>query len=94
MNAKRKGARGEHRCIKQLEAVGYCCTRAGGSLGVFDVIAIGATDVKAIQVKCGTGNYVSAVEREHLTLLTVPASVSKEIWRYPDRCKAPLIERL
>ena len=93
MNAKRKGARAEHRAIRMLEALGYCCTRAGGSLGRFDVIAIGARDVRCLQVKAG-GTYLSALERAQLLLLDVPANVTKEVWRFPDRCRAPLIERL
>jgi len=93
MNAKRKGSRAEHRAMRILEQAGYRCTRAGASLGLFDVLALGAHDVKAIQVKSGT-KYCSAVEREQLELVQVPANVSKEIWRFPDRCKAPLIERL
>jgi hypothetical protein len=35
---KRKGTRAEHRAIRILEAAGYICTRAGGSLGLFDVL--------------------------------------------------------
>jgi hypothetical protein len=35
---KRKGMRAEHRAIRILEAAGYFCTRAGGSLGLFDVL--------------------------------------------------------
>jgi Holliday junction resolvase len=93
MNGKRKGARAEHRAIKLLEAAGYLCTRAGASLGVFDVLALGPHDVKAIQVKSGT-RYCSAIEREQLHLVQVPSNVSKEIWRFPDRCRTPLIERL
>ena len=42
-NAKAKGARAERRAITLLEALGYCCTKAGGSLGVFDIVAIGAS---------------------------------------------------
>src|SRR5262245_10282149 len=93
MNTKRKGSRAEHRCIRLLEAAGYLCTRAGASLGVFDVIALGPYDVRAIQVKAGT-KYCSAIEREQLQQVRVPTNVSKEVWRFPDRCKAPLIERL
>jgi Holliday junction resolvase len=40
MKAKRKGTRNEHRTIRLLEAAGYSCTRSGGSLGVFDVVAL------------------------------------------------------
>jgi hypothetical protein len=69
------------------------CTKAGGSLGLFDVVAVGPQDVRLIQVKAGT-KYLSAVEREQIGLLAVPANVSREAWRFPDRCRAPLIERL
>jgi len=40
MKTKRKGSRNEHRTMALLEAAGYSCTRSGGSLGVFDVVAI------------------------------------------------------
>jgi Holliday junction resolvase len=93
-NAKAKGTRAERRAIRILEAAGYVCTKAGGSLGVFDVIAIGPQDIRCIQVKAGSGNYCSAVEREVMRACIVPAIVSVEIWRFPDRCRAPLIERL
>ena len=53
MKAKAKDTRAERRAIRILEAAGYCCTKAGGSLGLFDVIAIGAQDVRCIQVKAG-----------------------------------------
>ena len=52
--SKAKGSRAERRAIRILEAAGYTCTKAGGSLGVFDVIAIGPRDIRAIQVKAGT----------------------------------------
>ena len=64
MNAKAKGARTEHRAIRILEAAGDNCTRAGASLGCFDVIGIGPRDVRCIQVKAGSV-YLSGVEREH-----------------------------
>lgn len=91
--SKRKGSRAELRCIRILEAAGYCCTKAGGSLGIFDVIALGPKDIRAIQVKAGTAR-LSGVEREAIGLLTLPSNVSKEYWRFPDYCREPLIERL
>lgn len=93
MNAKAKGTRAEHRAMRILEAAGYVCTRAGASLGLFDVIAVGPADVRLVQVKAGT-KYLSGVEREQILALAVPANVSREVWRFPDRCRAPLIERL
>ena len=48
MNHKAKGSRAERRAIRILEAAGYLCTKAGGSLGLFDVIAIGPCDVRCL----------------------------------------------
>jgi Holliday junction resolvase len=93
MNATRKGTRAEHRATRILEAAGYVVTRAGGSLGLFDVVAVGPNDVRLIQVKAGT-KYLSGVEREQVTTLSAPTNVTRECWRFPDRCRAPLIERL
>jgi Holliday junction resolvase len=93
MNTKAKGSRAERRAMRILEAAGYCCTKAGASLGLFDVVAIGPVDVRLVQVKSG-GEYLSAIGREQIRALTVPANVSREAWRFPDRCRAPLIERL
>jgi Holliday junction resolvase len=93
INGKRKGSRAERRAIRILEAAGYVCTKAGGSLGMFDVIGIGPRDIRCLQVKAGA-QYCSAIEREQMTELTVPANVSKEIWRFPDRCKEPSRETL
>jgi hypothetical protein len=44
-------------------------------------------------VKEGT-KYLSGEEREQITSLQVPANVFKEAWRFPDRCRQPLIETL
>lgn len=79
VNAKAKGTRAERLAIRILEAAGYVCTKAGASLGLFDVIAIGPTTC-GLQVKAGS-NYLSAIEREQTQALTVPAAVSRECWR-------------
>lgn len=93
MNTKKKGGRAERKCMALLEAAGYLCTRSGASLGVFDVIAIGAIQIRCIQVKSGTKR-LSAIEREAITSVRVPVCVTKECWRFPDRCHSPLIEVL
>jgi Holliday junction resolvase-like predicted endonuclease len=51
MKAKRKGTRQEHRTMALLEAAGYRCIRSGGSLGEWDVVALGPLDVVLVQVK-------------------------------------------
>ena len=90
--SKRKGSRAELRCIRILETAGYLCTKAGGSLGLFDVIALGSKDVRAIQVKCGARPWLSPAEREAIQLVSVPPNVSKELWKFPDYCRQPTIE--
>jgi hypothetical protein len=92
--SKRKGSRAELRAIRILEAAGYVCTKAGGSLGVFDVIGIGPNDVRCIQVKAGQRPWLSPLEREAIALVTVPANVSKELWKMPDYCRQPTVEIL
>jgi Holliday junction resolvase len=93
MNTAAKGRRTEHRARRVLEVAGYTVTRAAASHGCFDLVAIGPTDIRLIQVKSG-GQYLSALEREAITALVVPGNCSREVWRFPDRCRAPLIERL
>jgi len=89
----RKGSRAEHKTIRVLEAAGYCCTRAAGSLGAWDVIAIGPGDVRLVQVKSGKAPYCSPAEREGLELFQVPPTgVRKELWRWRDWARAPEIE--
>lgn len=92
--SKRKGSRAELRCIRILEAAGYNCTKAGGSLGLFDIIAIGPREVRCIQVKAGKRPYLPPLEREAIELLAVPENCSKELWKLPDYCRVPAIEIL
>lgn len=83
MNAKAKGTRAELRCIRDLEAEGYLCTRAGASLGAFDVVALLPGDrigthnrALFIQVKSGTSK-LSRKDRDELARI---APVSNEIF--------------
>lgn len=91
--SKRKGSRAELKCIRILEMAGYCCTKAGGSLGVFDVIALGPKDVRAIQVKSG-GARLSQIEREQIITTKVPPNCSREYWLFRDYARVPTIEIL
>jgi Holliday junction resolvase len=93
MNTAHKGRRAEHRARALLEGAGFQVCRAAGSKGPADLIAWDTVSIKFISVKSGT-KYASAVERELLALLPRPANASIEIWRFPNRCVAPLIERL
>ena len=57
-----------------------------------DLVAFDSVCIRVIQIK--TNSYASAVERERLKLLALPSCGTKEIWRYVDRRRDPLIERL
>jgi Holliday junction resolvase len=92
MDRKRKGTRNEHRSIALLEAAGYACTRAAASLGVFDIIGIGSTDVVLVQVK--TRDWPGAVEMETLQSFPVPSNCRKLIHRWRDRKNIPDLKEL
>jgi hypothetical protein len=87
------GRRAEYRAQRILEAAGYVTARMAGSHGAFDVIAWNGAQVRLIQVKRGSARMTPA-ERETVAAMAVPAGVSKELWRFPDRCRAPLIDVL
>ena len=46
--SKQKGDRWERECRDMLESEGYLVTKAGGSLGMFDLIAIGNDETLCI----------------------------------------------
>ena len=81
-NRKAKGTRAEHRCMKELEAAGFSCTRAAASLGVWDVIAVGVLGVRLIQVKCNRPP--GRVERETMAAFVAQENCTKELWIYYD----------
>jgi Holliday junction resolvase len=93
MNCAHKGRRAEHRARAILEAAGFAVCRAAGSKGPADLVAWDAVSIRFISVKSGS-TYASAIEREALQLMPIPSNASREVWRFPDRCHAPLIERL
>jgi Holliday junction resolvase len=87
MKAKAKGTRNEHRSIVLLEAAGYQCTRAAASLGAWDIIGIGSTDLVMVQVK--TRDWPGAAEMETLKLFRAPANCRKLVHRWRDRQRVP-----
>ena len=93
-NTSAKGSRAEHRAMKILEAAGYACTRAAASLGVFDVVAVGPRDIRLVQIKAGARCQISGIDREAIRLFVAPSNASREIWKFFDRVKHPIIERL
>lgn len=92
MNAKAKGSRNERRSRDLLEAAGYAVTRAAGSLGAWDLIGIGSTDVVLCQVK--TRDWPGSVEREALERFAVPPNCRKLLHRWIDRQRLPDVQEL
>lgn len=92
MNAKAKGTRNEHRSRRILEAAGYSCCRAAASLGAWDLIGIGSTDVVLVQVK--TRDWPGSVEMEALTTFVAPPSCRKLVHRWRDRQRMPDVREL
>ncbi len=90
--AKRKGTRNEHRSIRLLEAAGYRCTRSAASLGEWDIIGVGTTDVVLVQVK--TNQWPGRLATETLREFRVPSNVRKLIHRWRDRQRLPDVQEL
>jgi hypothetical protein len=61
--------------MKLLKAAGYCCTRAAASLGVFDIVGIGLSDIGLVQ--CKSNEWPRAVEMESLKNFACPPSCKK-----------------
>jgi Holliday junction resolvase len=92
MNAKRKGTKNEHRSMRLLEAAGYSCCRSAASLGEWDVVGIGPTDVILLQIK--TRDWPGAAEMEQLRLFKCPANVKRLIHRWRDRQRLPDVREI
>lgn len=91
-NCKAKGTKREHRTMQLLESLGYRCTRAAASLGAWDVIGIGTTDVVLVQVK--SRDWPGSVEMETLCNFAVPANVRRLIHRWRDHARTPDVREL
>jgi Holliday junction resolvase len=91
-NCKAKGSRAEHRSMRLLEAAGYRVTRAAASLGEWDLVGIGSTDVVLVQVKCN--EWPRSVEMETLRGFTAPPNARKLVHRWRDRARLPDVRDL
>lgn len=92
MNAKAKGSRNERKTIRLLEAAGYACMKAGASLGVFDVIGVGPTDL--VLVQCKSNRWPSEVEMEALREFKAPSNCKKLVHRWLDRRHLPDVREI
>jgi hypothetical protein len=78
--------------MKLLEASGYLCTRAAASLGVFDIIGIGNTDIVLCQVK--SNRWPDAAEMEQMKLFKAPTNAKRLIHRWRDRVRMPDVKEI
>jgi Holliday junction resolvase len=92
MNAKAKGTRNEHRSMEILERAGYRCTRAAASLGAWDVIGIGSSDVVLVQIK--TRDWPGSVEMETLRSFVIPPNCRKLLHRWRPRMRLPDVKEI
>lgn len=89
-NAKEKGARQELRCKHYLELNGYRATKAGGSLGEWDIIAISRHMTLLCQVKSNI--WPNPAERKKLEEFETPWGMYKTMWRYDNHARKPRIK--
>jgi len=83
INAKQKGIRRERQCRELLEEDGFLVTKSGGSLGIFDVIAIDPIEIKCIQIKSNRRPPKKEMQvLEHCAELL--KNVSVELWIFKD----------
>lgn len=78
--------------MRLLEAAGYSVTRAAASLGAWDLVGIGATDVVLVQVK--TRDWPGSAELETLNAFPAPANARKLLHRWRDRQRTPDVREL
>jgi hypothetical protein len=67
-------------------------TRAAGSLGAWDLIGVGSTDVLLVQVK--THDWPATAEMETLRVFRAPANARKLVHRWRDRQRLPDVREL
>lgn len=92
MNVKGKGTRNEHRSMRIFEQAGYACTRAAGSMGAWDFIGVGSTDIVLCQVK--TRDWPGTVEMETLRSFPAPPNARKLVHRWRDYQRNPDVREL
>jgi hypothetical protein len=78
--------------MRLLETLGYRCTRAAASLGTWDIIGIGSTDIALVQVK--TRDWPGRTEMETLTDFPAPPWCKKLIHRWRDQQRVPDVKEI
>jgi hypothetical protein len=92
MNAKAKGSRQRASIPSDPRGAGYAVTRAAASLGAWDLVGIGSTDIVLCQVK--TRDWPGATEVEILRGFSAPPNARKLVHRWRDRERRPDVREL
>ena len=81
---KDKGNRRERQAKAVLEADGWLVVKAGGSLGLFDLVAL-HVDYGVLLVQVKSNRPPARAEMDALRAFQCHASWRKELWVYVDR---------
>ncbi len=90
MTNTRRGHDTERKCAQELKELGYDVIRSAASKSVWDIIAIGADDIRLIQCKRTKKHVRSAAAPKSVLaeMREAPAPngcVSKQLWTWVDR---------
>lgn len=92
-SAKAKGSRNELKVKAQLETLGWSVVKAGGSLGIFDLVAIHPDKDKGFLIQVKSNRQPPKAEREAIFTFPVPPYMSKLVWIVMDgKPREPIIE--
>jgi hypothetical protein len=92
MTTKRKRTLNEYKSRQLLETAGYAVTRAAGSLGAWDLVGIGPTDMVLLQVK--SNRQPAPAERKALKLFPCPVNCKRLVHVWHDRQRWPEVREL
>lgn len=92
MQNKKKGTKNEHKSMARDRDAGALVVRAGGSLGLFDYIALFPDFVRLVQVK--SNRWPARAEMAALSAFRTPDYALKVIERWDDYAKEPLMKYL
>ena len=89
---KRKGVVNERRSRTLLESQGYRVTRAGGSFGTWDLVAIRGDGILLVQVK--TARWPVSQEMSAMMEFPAPENCRKLIHRWQPHARTPEVREL
>ncbi len=92
MSSKAKGSRSERKSKELLEREGYLVTKAGASLGMWDLIGIRADGFVVCQTK--SNRWPGLVEMRAMRNCEVPANCRKLVHRWNDYQREPMVREV